>query len=125
LAKDGFVYVEYERPSAMSAARVGATIALPARRPPFIVVHHEVETIIVGRWPGKLWRVQIMDAFTPEEEEATGGKLLPYARARYTRAVAVNVLEELSPARLFGVNGEAVCDVIAGAAKVDQAIAEG
>ena len=64
-----------------------------------------------------------MDAVTPEDEKATGiGQLLPYAW--YTRAVAVNVLDELSPASLFEVNGEAVCDVIAGASKVDQSIAE-
>jgi hypothetical protein len=62
MEKDGFVYLEYERPSAMSAARVGATIALTARRPcdgsnnscqmaRKIMAGSDCHTIEVPAWP--------------------------------------------------------------------------
>jgi hypothetical protein len=121
--REGYVYAPDQNPGVMSAAKVASKITVSGRRPPFIVVDHALETVIVAKWPGKLWRVRVLDAVTPEDEQATGvGKLRP--DAWYTRAVTVDVLEELPASSLFGAHGSAVSALIAKLATCDQATAE-
>src|SRR4051794_27045731 len=95
----GFVYVPAAEEGAMRAAARGATIRNPDRHPPWIVVAHTMERVIAASWPGKLWRVRVLRE-APEQPMATAG---------YTRATAVEVLEEVPVARLFGARGEEVC----------------
>lgn len=95
----------------MAEAKSGNRISLRERRPPFIVVDHSVESVIVARWPGKLWRVRIVDPVTDADVRATGISKLSSA-ARYTRAVSVDVLEEVPVSKLFGPHGDAVVRII-------------
>src|SRR5688572_26242955 len=104
LTSEGYVYVHDEGAGAMASASPGQRIRLPERRAPWIVVDHSINSIVVARWPGRLWRVAVTDAAGIEQVSAY---------ARYTRAFEVKVLEELPVSQLFGERGEAVCSVIA------------
>ena len=98
----GFVFVSDADDGPMTKAEVGAIVRNVDHGPPWIVVGHFIESIVVARWPGRLWRVAIIE---PASEQ-------PNATAPYTRAVAVRVLEEQPVAQLFGSHGDAVCNVI-------------
>jgi hypothetical protein len=120
---EGFVYVPDEDNGIMAKARAGARISLSDRRPPWIVVDHSIDSVLIARWPGRLWRVRIVDPVNDDDVRAAGaGKLLP--SAGYKRAIAVDVVEEIQSSRLFGVQGEAVCVVIAQASQLDLAQAK-
>ncbi len=106
MTTSGYVYVPNINPGIMAGVAVGDIVRKPDSSPPWIVVDHTIESVLVARWPGRLWRVTILD---------TGGVEQASAYARYTRAIAVRVLEEIPAARLFGMHGEAVVAVIAAA----------
>ena len=95
----------------MRAAEAGAIVRNADSGPPWIVVDHSIESVIVAKWPGRLWSVEILKA-APDQ---------PGASANYTRAVSVRVLEERPVSALFGPHGQAVCRVIerAGALTVE------
>ncbi len=109
-AAGGYVYVPDEDDGVLARACTGATIRLSERCPPWIVVDHSIESVIVARWPGKLWQVTIIDAEGVEQASKD---------ARYTRAIAVEVCGEIPASRLFGEHGGAVCSVIARGSRLD------
>jgi hypothetical protein len=86
----------------MRSAKAGTTIRNADGGPPWIVVDHSFESVIVTKWPGRLWKVEILEA-APEQ---------PNAGVNYTRAVSVRVIEELATSELFGPYGARVCAVI-------------
>lgn len=101
--------------------RTGNRVALAQAVPPWMVVDQSLASIIIGRrWPGRLWRVRV---------EELGDMSGLVARPGYWRAAAVELLEELPLASLFGANGDAVLDIlaqIAGLSRVQaQALADG
>lgn len=106
----GFVYVSADDDSPLTDAKPGIEIRNATRRNPWIVVDHEIASITIAKWPGKLWSVEITDAVNSEDQKATGGPPLP--GVGYTRAVAVLVDEELPIWTLFGPDGAAVCRII-------------
>lgn len=114
----GFVYVPTTGEVVMRGAAVGATVRLPSRRPPWIVVHRSLETIIVTQWPGRVWFVEILEEISESDQIAAGaGKLVE--NVWYTRARAVRVIEEISASKLFGMDGKSVCAIIDRAAKLE------
>lgn len=118
----GFTYAAHGDDGPMKTAKVGARVTIAGRRPPWIVVDPSLETVIIpSRWPGRLWHVEVVDPVTDADVDAAGGgRLRP--DAGYTRAVSVDVLDEIPTSRLFGEHGEAVCAVISrsGALERDQ-----
>ncbi len=86
----------------MRNAKIGSTIRNPDRQAPWIVVDQSLESVVAAKWPGRLWKVEIIEA-APEQ---------PNSSAKYTRAVAVRVLGEESTSQLFGRQGVAVSKVI-------------
>lgn len=114
----GYVYVADEEHSRFGSARPGSVVANSARNPPWIVVDHNLESVIVSRWPGKLWHVAVLDAVT-DQDVATAGAGRLVADAGYTRAVSVRVLKELAPAALFGAAGVAVTRILDAIAQLD------
>ena len=86
----------------MKNAKLGSTIRNPNRGAPWIVVDQSIQSIVAAKWPGKLWKVEIVE--TADEQ--------PNSTAKYIRAVAVRVLEEEPISQLFGAHGVAVCKVI-------------
>lgn len=117
--RQGFVYVSVVDSTAMAKAEAGRTVRIPGRGPPWIAVDHELSSVVVARWPGRLWAVEIVDAVTAQD--GAGGLR---ADAGYTRAAAVKILHAVPVAALFGAHGAEVCAVIEAAAKLDLAGAE-
>jgi hypothetical protein len=118
----GWAYVA-RQDDPLADAIVGATVSLPARKPPWIVVDHDFSRIIIARWPGRLLEVEIIDAVTSADERRTGGyPPLPYAT--YTRCVAVKVREEIPVAALFGDSGGLVCSILDAVSTIDRARAQ-
>lgn len=109
-APAGYVYVPDEDDSVLSRGQTGAIVRLRERRPPWIVVDHSIDSIIVARWPGKLWSVTVVD--TEGIEQVSND-------ARYTRAMAVEICGEIPATRLFGEHGRGVASVIAQASRLD------
>jgi len=116
---EGYVYVSGSD-DVMAPARVGMRVAKKNRLPPYIVVSDSIQSVIVARWPGKLWRVRIVDPVTAEDERAAQAAPLSPS-AGVLRAFAVDVLAEVPVARLFGDDGDKVCAVLARAAQLDWA----
>lgn len=112
---EGYVYVPDSNPEVFAGAAVGKVVRKPDLSPPWIVVDHAIETSLISRWPGRLWRVVVLD--TTGLEQAS-------IHAKYTRAVAVKIIEEVPAWRLFGDQGEAVVQVLAFASRLDAAVAE-
>lgn len=111
----GYVYTPDADPGFLSGAAPGAVVRKPDAAPPWIVVDHSIDTAIVARWPGRLWRVEVLDTSgVPQASEC----------ANYTRSVAVRVLEELPASSLFGEHGEAVVEVLSFASRLDAVTAE-
>ena len=105
---EGLVYVPDVEPSPMKNAAVGAIVRTIDRRPPWIVVDDSIDSIVVAKWPGRVWRVEILDKASEQ----------PLPHAHYTRAHAVRVLEEVPAPILFGAHGDAVCEVIERARRI-------
>jgi hypothetical protein len=111
---DGYVYVPDSNPGAFASAARGVVIGNPDRSPPWIVVNHAIEWALVARWPGRLYRVVVLDVDGIEQVSAD---------AHYTRAFAVKVIDEVPASCLFGEHGEAVAAVLSFASRVDGATA--
>jgi hypothetical protein len=111
---EGYVYAPDADPGLLAGAAPGAIVSNPNRLPPWIVVDHSIESAIISRWPGRLYRVAVLDAEGIEQ-------VSPHAN--YTRAVAVQVCGEVPAWRLFGDHGEAVSAVISFAGRLELPIA--
>jgi hypothetical protein len=98
----GLVFVSDADDGPMRSARAGATIRNTDGGPPWIVVDHSIESVIVAKWPGRLWKVEILEAAREQPNDGVN----------YTRAVSVRVIEELPVSELFGPHGARVCAVI-------------
>jgi hypothetical protein len=109
----GFVYVPNVDIGPMALAEAGRTVRIPGRGPPWIAVDHEVSSVLVPRWPGRLWAVEIVDAVTEQD-----GAPRLRADAGYTRAAAVKILHAVPVETLFGAHGAQVCAVIEAAAEL-------
>ncbi|GAA4097867.1 hypothetical protein [Actinomadura miaoliensis] len=121
----GFVYVPDADPGPMAGAAPGRRVTLPAPRPPWIVVQRSLEGLPIWRWPGRLWRVEVVEPDTAEARAAIAradGELPP--SASYTRAAAVRVVEEIPVATVFGPHGGRVAEVIDAAKDLTQDDAE-
>ena len=98
----GFVYVSDAESGPMSSAAAGVRVGNFDDRPPWIVVDHDLATPILAKWPGRLWQVRILQR-VPQQ---------PQTYAAYTRATAVEVIQELPLAALFEHDGAAVVDFL-------------
>lgn len=105
----GYCYVPNESLEPMSKAYVGSFVENPSEDPPWIVVDQSLDSLVVAKWPGRLWRVEVV---RPAKEQ-------PNASASYVRAVSVKVLEEVPVSTLFGPNGQEVVKVIESARMLD------
>lgn len=118
----GYVYAAEAEAGPMQDAREGAMIRLPNRRPPWIVVDLDLSKTVVASWPGKLWRVRILEAASRRDQNAVGGP--PNDQATYVRAISVEVIAEDSSARLFGPHGANLLPLLEAAAQLTRAKAD-
>lgn len=113
--RHGFVYVANAHNGPMAHAKPGLMVRIPGRGPPWIAVDHELCSVVVARWPGKLWAVEIIDSITDRDLKAASQVGLR-SDAGYTRAAAVRILHAVPVPTLFGPHGEQVSVVIEAAA---------
>ena len=113
----GFVYVPEVHTGPMANAETGLMVRIAGRKPPWIAVDHDVSSVVVTGWPGRLWAVEIVDPITDRDLKAAGQVGLR-ADAGYTRAAAVKILQSVPVATLFGVHGAKVCAVIEAATEL-------
>ncbi len=106
----GYMYEPDTDFGLLAGAAPGAIVRKPDRSPPWIVVDHSVGSAVIARWPGRLYRVGVIDAEGIEQVSAS---------ANFTRAVAVQVLEEVPASYLFGDHGEAVSAVLSFADRLE------
>jgi hypothetical protein len=98
----GYVYVSRDETGPMASASAGLRVGNANDHPPWIVVDHKLESIILAKWPGKLWRVRILHKATEQ----------PLAYANYTRATNVYIEQELPLEVLFEYNGAEIVDFL-------------
>lgn len=102
-ACDGFVYVPRDDPSPLfSSMKPNVRVGSFTDTPPWIVVDHSPQSVVLAKWPGRLWAVRILRR-APEQ---------PCAYAGYTRATAVHVLNEVQCGELFEHCGTAVVEFL-------------
>jgi hypothetical protein len=77
--------------------------------PPWLVVDHYIDRMVVNRWPVRLWRVTDIEAALPESQVSDW----------YTRAVSVGIVEELPAWLLFGDHGYEVTRIIEAAGRLE------
>lgn len=98
----GYVYATAKDRMSLRDAKVGAVVRNPDSGPPWIVVDHALESVNIARWPGRLFKVEILEV----------AKEQPRAYANYTRATAISVVDELSAIKLLGKHGAQIAQVI-------------
>lgn len=106
----GYIYVADSDEGILQNASVGQTIKNKKKGPPWIVVDHGFESMTIAKWPGSLWRAEVID-------EARDTGLLE--RAKYTRANGVKIIERLSLEVLFGDFGVGVLKIIESTNAID------
>ena len=106
----GYSYIANTDDGPMRSAQKGQTIRVDGRGPPWIVVDEVPTTAILARWPGRLWKVSVIEAAAEKDQ--------PRAYARYIRALSVEVIDEQDPARLFGEQGAGVLTILDQAAQL-------
>ena len=118
------MYVPYDDPGPMISAVPGQRVTKPTLEPPWIVVNHALEAVVVARWPGRLFRVAVVPPRS-EAEAATMTRIAQglLATAGYSRALAVDVVEELPAATVFGLHGDAVVAVLTFTASLTEDVA--
>lgn len=121
-AREGLTYVSEGEQGPMRHAREGMVVRTVGRGPPWIVVADDFACIIPERWPGRLWRVRIVEAANEAEQRKRGG--VPKASAGYTRAIAVEVVAQEDVGALFGEEGASVLRVIEAASRLNREDAE-
>ena len=117
----GYLFVAERDDGPTAGAEAGRVLSTAGRGPPWIVVHHRLDRV-GAIWPGRLWRVRIIEAATVADQRRHGGP--PLASAGYTRAISVWVEEEEDAACLFGPHGAEVVRLLDAALNLDRAAAE-
>lgn len=102
----GFVCVCRDDASLFANAQSGSIVRIENRGPPWIVVNHELATAVITSWPVRIWRASVIEAASEADQVSVGGA--PKRSAGYTRAISVEIGEEVPPGELFGPNGAAI-----------------
>jgi hypothetical protein len=119
----GFWYVSHTDDEPLKQIQAGTKVQNETRKPPWIIVDHTIASITIAHYPGTLWSVEIIDPATEEDFKAAGTSGLS-SRATYTRAIAVEVHQELPVSLLFGPQGEAICQILKAIDTLTEAQAE-
>lgn len=111
----GFVYSSDEDNKLFKDSKVGDVITKQDRNPPFIVVDHSLDKIIVTRWPGKLYEVEVINQ---SKEEGLNKGLVK--NVWYTRTLGVKILREVPVENIFGPNGNQISQIITWARNITE-----
>lgn len=88
-------------------ARPGDLVIKEDKKPPYIVVDHDWITSIITQWPGKLFKVSILNPL--DEKDINTGLV---ENIWYTRTYGLKILEELPAEVVFGTNGKEIKNLL-------------
>lgn len=111
----GYIYVEDSDEGVLKNVDVGQTINNKKKGPPWMVVDHGFENMTIAKWPGSLWRAEVID-------EAKNTGLSEYAK--YTRANGIKIIERLPLSVLFGGFGAEVLNIVESTSSIDLGLAK-
>lgn len=103
----GYVYYSVNEDKRFSEAKSDDIIKNDSNRPPWIVVDHDLNSIIVTKWPGKLFEVEVLNQ--SNEKKINKGLVKDVL---YTRTLGVKIIREIPLENLFGENGAEICQII-------------
>lgn len=109
----GYIYKPNDKLGLFEGAEAGQVVSNPNREAPWLVVNHSLEGANIACWPGRLWRVEIVDALEPQNH-----------RGNYTRSISVRIIEEIKTEPLFGENGAKIESILRYADALDLPAAE-
>ena len=89
-------------------ARPGDLVIKEDKKPPYIVVDHHWTTSVITQWPGKLFKVSILNPL--DEKDINTGLV---ENIWYTRSYALKILEELPAEVVFGTSGIKIKNLLA------------
>ncbi len=103
----GYVYVPVGEDVRFDRAIRGTIIENDSFAPPWIIVDKTFEKIILTKWPGKLFEVEILN---PAKEEHINVDISK--DAQYLRTTGIKILNELPTDLLFGKYGSEVVTIL-------------
>lgn len=57
----GYIYIADSDEGILNNVSAGQTISTKKKGPPWIVVDHGFEQMIIAQWPGTLWRAEVIE----------------------------------------------------------------
>lgn len=114
-ARDGREGLTYAAPhlGLFHGAVAGDTVKLSNRKPPFLVVYFAPHAPPITQWGGRLWRCEIIDAVSTEEEFQRNGFARPEeSHRKFARAAEIRLIEDLPLTTLLGAHGARLAAVI-------------
>ncbi len=103
----GYVYSASEDDERFRNTQVGDLIINKDKKPPWIIVYHSLDTVIITKWPGKLFEVEVLNQ---SNEKSLNKGLIK--NVWYARTLGVKILRKLSVDILFGQNGTLISQII-------------
>jgi len=103
----GYIYSSLKDDKRFSGVKEGSIIQNIDNTPPWIVVDHLLENVLITQWPGKLFEVEIINL--SKEKYLNKGLVKDVS---YTRTLGVQIIRELSVDNLFGLNGNSISQII-------------
>lgn len=102
----GYIYVsDQSNDQRFLGVKSGSIVTNASRKPPYFVVQHRAEKVIITEWPGRLFKVSTCDNYRRINKE-----ILPYAE--YTRSNKIEIVEELEVSTLFGEKGKEIIEIV-------------
>ncbi len=111
----GFLYVTAQDNLELFETPIGSKFIKANRTPPWLVVNHTLDEIIVTKWSGRLLKVEILDQ--ANEKDLNKGLVHDIW---YTRTLGVELLEELSTEELFNPEGKVITQILDFANSMDE-----
>lgn len=103
----GFLYLTEDSNRELFETPVGEKFIKPNRQPPWLVVNHTLDGVLVTKWSGRLLKVQILDQDT--EKDINKGLVKDIW---YTRTMGIEIIEEIPCETLFNPEGSVITKIL-------------
>jgi len=97
----GYIYRSHDKIGIFQDVKAGQVVSNPTQDPPWIIVYHTLADTLAPKWPGTLFKAEVIEAINPQNH-----------RGNYTRCVAVRIIETVETAVLFGKYGTQVESIL-------------
>lgn len=109
----GYIYIsDKSRYMKFNDVKEETIIKNKSKKPPYFVVNHRLNKLIIPEWPGKLFFVETLSPYKSLNLNLTKD-------AGYTRANGIKILKELQLHELFGENGRQIKQIVDKSNNVD------